>query len=471
MKRVVIIDDEAVIRLSLQMGLEDEGFSVWTEETGESGLKRIAEVQPDLVFLDVRLPGKNGIEILKDIKKMNPDVTVLMMTAYGDAQSTVKALQAGAFDYIDKPFELEDVLTLIESVWTKEKKAAELGSPRHQGEQPIDHPPIICGSRPMLDVLAQIRQVAETNTSILIMGETGTGKELAAHAIHACSHRRQMPFIALNCGAIPSNLLESELFGFEKHAFTGADKAKSGLLELACGGTIFLDEIGELPLDIQVKLLRFLEDRKLRRVGGTKDRAIDVRVVAATNRHLKEMVDTGLFRKDLYYRLHVVPIYLPPLRDRGDDVVLLSDHFLKSLSAKLNKNIPGFSPAVLDLFRQYPWPGNVRELKNCIERLVILNHDTMITPSQLPEEIVIEALHQLDLKAAENDCEKASVRETVRPFPEAFHLERELERLEKQYIEQALHQTRWNLSKSAQLLGISRFSLQRRVKKYFGEVF
>lgn len=470
MKRVVIIDDEAVIRLSLQMGLEDEGFTVWTEETGEFGLQRIAEVQPELVFLDIRLPGKNGIDILKEIKKIYPAVTVLMMTAYGDAESTVKALQAGAFDYINKPFELEDVLILIERAWKQEDAAAGPGFCRLNPEQHVQPLPMICGSRPMLDVLGQIRQVAEASTSILIMGETGTGKELAAHAIHAYSDRRHQPFVALNCGAIPGNLLESELFGFEKHAFTGADKAKAGLLELAHGGTIFLDEIGELPLDIQVKLLRFLEDQKLRRVGGTKDQAIDVRVVAATNRHLKEMVDTGLFRKDLYYRLHVVPIYLPPLRDRGDDVVLLSEYFLKSLSGKLKKNISGFSPAVLDLFRQYPWPGNVRELKNCIERLVLLNHDTMITPSQLPEEIVIEALHQLDLKA-EKDKEHTQIPETGRPFSEAFHLEQELERLEKQYIEQALHQTRWNLSKAAQLLGISRFSLQRRVKKYFGEVF
>ncbi|MGF9798573.1 sigma-54-dependent transcriptional regulator [Brevibacillus agri] len=467
-KRVVIIDDESTIRLSLKMGLEDEGFTVWTEENGETGIQRILDVQPDLVFLDIRLPGKNGIEILKEIKKRNPAITVLMMTAYGDAQSTVKALQAGAFDYINKPFELDEVLIIIERVWKKGERENEQRSFRNTGEQNFQHIPIIGRSRAMLDVLEQIRQVAAANTSILIIGETGTGKELAAKAIHAYSERWHQPFIALNCGAIPANLLESELFGFEKHAFTGAEKAKEGLLELAHGGTIFLDEIGEMPLEIQVKLLRFLEDRKLRRVGGTKDQLIDVRVVAATNRQLKEMVDAGRFRKDLYYRLHVVPISLPPLRNREDDVVLLANYFLKTFSDKLNKNISGFSPAVLDLFRQYAWPGNVRELKNMIERLVILNHDTMITPSQLPKEFVAEALRQLTI-TAEDDPESDSILETARPISGSFHLDRELERLEKHYIEQALQQTRWSLGKAANLLGISRFSLQRRLKKYFGQ--
>lgn len=477
-EKIIIIDDEATFRNSLQAGLEDAGYQVDTAGDGESGLEIMARKGYDLVLLDIRLPGKNGIHLLKEIKIRFPDTVVVLMTAYGDTKSTVKAIKEGAFDYLNKPFDLGEVKACLEKAFANRRKVRGEQHFYHQHKN-VNDINIIGESPAIKDVIKNISVVAGyDNTTILICGETGTGKELAAKAIHYHSKRRNKPFLDINCAAIPRDLLESELFGFEKNAFTGASSAKKGLLEIADGGTLFLDEIGELSSDLQSKLLRFLEEKKFKRIGGLDDIHVNVRVIAATNQDLELQIARGHFRKDLYYRLNVFPIILPPLRDRERDVVLIAYHFLRQLNKQMGKSFSGFSAETEKILQSYPWPGNVRELKNVIERILILNDVKWISPGELPDSlrgapdypdpgVFIYALPETPAGQAGTNTVSTRPAETKNLDDDGFSLKKELQSIERNYLEKALQVTDWNVSRAAEMLGISRFAMQRRIEKYF----
>ncbi|NPV44720.1 MAG: sigma-54-dependent Fis family transcriptional regulator [Firmicutes bacterium] len=458
-KKILVIDDEESIRLSLKEGLQDLGYEVYTAVDGHQGLTEAREMEPNLVLLDIRLPRGNGMEILQQIKGIDRDIAVIMITAYGETKEAVKAIKNGAFDYVEKPFDFNDLSLTIKKALEAQEMKRELCYLRSQQKKFMKDKNIIGNSPAMKEVMHKIDILAENDVTVLIRGETGVGKELVAREIHSRSRRAGKPFLDINCGAIPGDLLESELFGFEKSAFTGAVTGKKGLLEIADGGTVFLDEIGELPVDIQVKLLRFLEDRRFKRIGGLKDVKVDVRILAATNKNLEKAIEENKFREDLFYRLNVVPVYVPPLRERGEDVKLLAEFFLAYFSETLGKEKGTFSQEVLKAFMKYNWPGNVRELRNVIERLVIFNTGGgEITIEQLPAEFL-----SLPEKPAANE-KRQSERDTG--LPVNLSLEREIERLEKQYIKRALIEARGNKTKAAEILGISRFALLRRLEKY-----
>jgi len=462
LRTILIIDDEDVFRDSLQVGLEDTGYRVYAAATGEEGLEKLNDKRVDIVLLDMRLPGKDGFEVLKAINLDHPEVTVIIMTAYGDTKSIVKAIKEGAFDYLNKPFDLDELKVCINKAFQTRYLKNEVDLFRRKQKEFPENYDIIGESPAIQKVKSKISLVAGYNNStVLICGETGTGKELVAKAIHKQSQRKNRPFVDINCGAIPRDLLESELFGFEKSAFTGATSSKKGLLELADGGILFLDEIGEMPLELQVKLLRVLEEKKFKRIGGLDDIYVDVRILSATNKNLEEEVKRGTFREDLFYRLNVVPIYLPPLRERENDVILIANYFLRHFNRQMGKNFAGFSPEAENILRQYHWPGNVRELKNVIERIVILNDEKWITPACMPD----------SLKGAGKE-EPGQAHPALGPEwraelnEEDFHLEKKLQNLEKYYLKSALQKTNWNITRAAKMLGISRYSLQRRIDKY-----
>jgi two-component system response regulator AtoC len=365
----------------------------------------------------------------------------------------VEAMKSGAFDYLTKPFELEEIDIAIKKYIEQHK--LELEVERFREKEKRAEAEMIVGKSPAVETLKEeLSLVAKSpNTTVLIQGETGTGKELAAKSIHNMSSRQSNSFVPVNCGAIPSHLVESELFGHEKGAFTGANQRKKGLIELADGGTLFLDEIGELSLEIQVKLLRFLEDKKIKRVGGVKDIEVDVRVIAATNRPLEKMIQEGTFRSDLYYRLNVVPINIPPLRDRGEDIIILAEYFLKQFSLQMGKQEPFLSSQAKEQLMKYSWPGNIRELKNIMERVVILNHDE-----------TIEEHHLHFLNKGEEQHEKLMEQDPL--LDRDFSLEKYLEKIEMRFIVEALKLEKWNITRAAEKLGISRYALQRRIEKY-----
>ncbi|MCT4563883.1 MAG: sigma-54 dependent transcriptional regulator [Maledivibacter sp.] len=457
-KRVLIIDDEKTICLSLMEGLKDMGYEAKCAMDGESGIRTAFDFKPHVIFLDMRLGNENGLDILKQIKSIDRDTEVVIMTAYGNIETAVAAIKYGAFDYIKKPFDFEEINIIISQALEKVNMKKKLYLLEKEKEYAVGA--IIGKNFVMKEIYKEIDILSKNdNVTVLIKGETGTGKELVAEAIHKKSHRRDAPIVKINCGAIPKNLVESELFGYEKNAFTGATARKKGLFEIGDGGTVFLDELGEISLSMQTKLLRFLEERRFKRVGGLQDVDVDIRIIAATNKNLEEAVKQKKFREDLYYRLNVIPINLPPLRDREDDILLLAEYFLSIYNKKFNRSIKGFNNKVKDRFLTYAWPGNVRELKNIIERIVILHHVDYIDICHLPSEI--KNYHQ--------DIEEAlDIRESKREiFHESFCLENEIQRMEKKYITMALDRTGGNYSRAANLLGISRFALKRRIEKYF----
>jgi len=394
------------------------------------------------VLLDQRLPDADGTEVLKEIKRLSPEVPVIMLTAYGTVKSSVKAMKLGAFDYIEKPYDIEEVKLTIANALKLRMLEEEINHLRLELKEKYALSGIIGKSKAMQDVFRLIKDIAPLDITVLITGETGTGKELVARAIHYNSSRANGPFVAVNCAAIPENLLESELFGYEKGAFTGAVKRKKGKIELAERGTLFLDEIGDMPSELQAKLLRFLEDRTFERLGGEENIKANVRIVAATNQDLTLAIKERRFREDLYFRLNTVTIYLPPLRKRLEDIPLLAEHFVQQYNQNFKKDVKGISPEALSLLMQYDWPGNVRELKHVIERAVALCRGEMVTPKDL----ALEPKEELG--------------------EEIYDLNRILERHEKAAIKKALMQTGYNKTKAAQLLGISLRSLQYKVKKY-----
>ena len=438
MNSILIVDDNITLRRSLELSLAEEGYEVSTAGTGREGLTKVENGLAELVFLDLKLPDISGIEVLRRIKEIDKDIVVVVITAYGKVESAVKAIKLGAYDYINKPFEIDEINIIIE-------KSLETLNLKKQIERDTIKFDAIIGNSPRMKAVYEIIEkiIMSSATTVLIQGETGTGKGLAARMIHNRSSRRDKPFMDINCSSIPENLIESELFGYEKGAFTDAKKLKKGLIEQADGGTLFLDEIGDLQPSAQVKLLKVIEEKVFKRVGGTKDIEIDVRIIAATNKKIQELVTGGNLREDLYYRLKVVPLYMPPLRDRKEDIPLLVDYFILKYCNEFKKNVKSISPEAIEILVNYEWPGNVRELKNTIERICLLENADLIIP------------RHLSLGAEELISPKS--------FQEHLLRGRTLKEMEKFYIEEILKEVDNNKSKAARILGISRQTLRKKL--------
>ncbi|MEK7842002.1 MAG: sigma-54 dependent transcriptional regulator, partial [Deltaproteobacteria bacterium] len=382
---ILIVDDEKGIRDFLEIMLKKEGYRVSSAPGGEEAMRLFNNSSYDLVISDVRMKGMGGVELLKSIKEINPETVVLMITAYASVDTAIDAMKAGAYDYITKPFKVDEVKHIIRNALDKKRLETENILLKRELKTKYAFGNLIGTSPKMLEIYEIIKRVADTKTNILLTGESGTGKELVARAIHYEGIRKDKPFVPINCGAIPENLLESELFGYQKGAFTGAAANKSGLFEVANEGTIFLDEITELPIQLQVKLLRVIQERNFRRVGGIEDISVDVRIIAASNKDIEREVKEGRFREDLFYRLNVIPVRMPPLRERQEDIPILSRHFLEGYCKELDKNIKKISGEAMEILLKYNYPGNIRELANIIERAVALENTDIILPESLPE--------------------------------------------------------------------------------------
>jgi len=452
METVLIVDDEKNYPPILSAVLEEEGFETLSAYSGKEALKVLENSDVDMVLADMKMPVMDGIELLENIKNRDPDLPVIMMTAYGTVEKAVEAMQKGAYSYILKPFDNERLVLYVNKALAMYRVVKENRQLRSAVASRFSFGNIIGKSKPMQDVFETIRKVAPTSATVLIEGENGTGKELVAKSIHFNSQRRGNPFVAVNCSALAENLLESELFGHEKGAFTGAVSAKKGRFELADGGTLFLDEIGELSQSLQVKLLRVLQEKSFERVGGIKAITVDIRIIAATNKTLKEEVEKGSFREDLFYRFNVLSIVLPPLRQRQEDIRLLVDHFIKKYSGERRSDIPitRLDSEVERFFYDYNWPGNVRELENVIERAMILCPGETITVSDLPKDF------------------KETVRDTnfLDGIPKNATLYETIDTIEKKMIERALELSDNIQANAAELLGIGRSGLNKKLRKH-----
>lgn len=455
MKTILLVDDEPDILWALSNVLKEKGYFPITAQNGKEGLKKLEEEQPDLAVLDIRLPDMNGIELLKQMKKKEQDLLVIMFTAYGEINSAVEAIKLGAFDYLNKPVANEELLLVMERAFKTKNLNEEVKFLRQRLHEKIETKDILGKSQLMKNVFSQIKQVSPTDLTVILQGESGTGKEVVAHLIHHKSLRTNKPFIIVDCSTIPETLVESELFGYEKGAFTGADKRKLGYFELANEGTIFLDEIGNLASSTQAKMLRILEERTIQHLGGKKVIKINVRIIVATNFPLEEAVRKGYFREDLYHRLNQFIIFLPPLHNRKEDIIPLAQYFLKEANTELHKQINCFSPEVLKLFGQYSWPGNIREMKNVIKRAVLLADET-IFPRHLPERL------QLLFSASE----EFTSRDKGIIISESLNLKQAIEQLEKKVIKKVLQEVAGNKVKAAKVLCIDRKSLYNKMKKF-----
>ncbi|HWQ79834.1 MAG TPA: sigma-54 dependent transcriptional regulator [Anaerovoracaceae bacterium] len=463
--KVLVIDDELMICKSLEAGLSDMGHDVATAQNSSNALRLMVSFKPHIVLTDMRLGTENGIDLIDDIKKIDSDVEVIVMTAYSDIASAVSAIKKGAFDYINKPFELDEIVIILERAFQNYKIKNKILILEKQRQSFAGD--MIGQSDRMKEIFDKINILSQNdNVTVLIKGETGTGKELVADAIHKKSIRKDSPILKINCSTIPVQLVESELFGFEKNAFTGASARKKGLFEIANGGTVFLDEMGELLLETQAKLLRVLEEKKFRRIGGLEDIEVDIRIIAATNKNLELAVKEKEFREDLYYRLNVVPVEMPPLRERGNDILLIAQHFLDRYNAAFKKTIKGFDEKAKTKLLAYYWPGNIRELKNVIERIVILNRGEWISSGSLPVEIQNYAAE--GEPAGFSDDTFPEIERLDAAFPEqgGFFLEETLDDIEKKYLTAALEKSEGNQTKAAVMLGISRFALKRKMEKH-----
>jgi DNA-binding NtrC family response regulator len=449
--RLLVVDDEQLIRWSLEQTLASGGYDVSSVSLGEAALSAVREDPPDVILLDLKLPDVDGLQVLRHLKELNPHIQVLIMTAYADVGTAVEAMKLGAYDYLPKPIDFENLAVTIRNALeaSQLRRKVRLLSEKHL--HPYHFERIVGTSRGIQEIIAMARKVARSEaTTVLIQGESGTGKDLLAKAIHYEGARAEEPFMDIACTAMPETLLESEIFGHERGAFTDAKTQKKGLFEVARGGTIFLDEIGDMSGGLQAKLLRVLEERSFRRVGGTKDITVDVRVIAATNRDLRQAVESGAFRKDLYYRLQVVTITIPPLRARREDIPLLARHFLEHFSREFKKRLPCLSPDAERLLVQYDWPGNVREVRNVIERAMILEDTGELLPAHLPAEIV-----PLTEPSAVESCQFQ--------LPQTGLI---LAEVEREFVRQALELTRGNQTRAARLLGLTRDELRYRAKKF-----
>jgi len=454
--KILVVDDEKMIRWSLGEALRGWGYEPIQAETASAGLAAFDADQPAAILLDINLPDGSGLEVLRQIRHRQSDAVVIMITANVLVDETIAALRGGAYDFIGKPINLEELQVAIRNGIEAKRLRKEVNLYRRERAQQFSFAQIVGESPPMREMLALAHKVAESEvSSVLLQGESGTGKDLIAKAIHYHSSRADNPFIAINCAALPSTLIESELFGYEKGAFTDAKARKEGLFEQAEAGTLFLDEIGELELSLQAKLLRVLEEGAFRRVGGLKDLPLDVRVIAASNRDLKTEGEAGRFRADLFYRLSVIQIDIPPLRDRGEDIRVLAEHYIDSFRSRLRKQIDSISPEALAGFARYHWPGNVRELRNVIERAMILEDGNEITMKYLPRALIAD----LGLSSETEDNHHAD--EPVRLPASGLSLED----VEMSLVRQALEQSGGNQTKAAELLAISRDQLRYRMKK------
>ncbi len=446
-KSILVVDDEPNIRHMLATALRLHGYEPDTAATAGEALKMLAAARYQSILCDVRLPDMSGLELLEKIKEIDHHSIVIMISAYGGIDTAMEAVRKGAHDYLSKPFSPEEILLRLRKAEEQERLKEDNRRLKLEIEQRYAFQNIVGQSAAMQDLFEKIKKVASSKITILITGESGTGKELFARAVHYVSQRRDAPFVAINCGAIPENLLESELFGHVKGSFTGATGHKRGLFEEASGGTLFLDEIGELPPSLQVKLLRALQEEEIRRVGDTRTIKIDVRVIAATARNLEEEIRQGRFREELYYRLNVITVAIPPLRDRREDIPLIADHYLRKFAADNKKDIRDIGPAALQLMMNHGWPGNVREMVNAIERAVLLTEGTRIEPHDLP--------------AAVTGAPAAAP-----PAAEGFSLKRNRAAMEKKLIAEALRECRHSRTGAAKILGISLRSLMYKIKEY-----
>ncbi len=437
--KILIVDDELIMRESLAGWLERDGHAVQTAVSGEEALEMVKETQFDIFLVDIKMEGISGLDVLRSVRETDPEADVVMITAYGSIPSAIEAMKDGAYDYMLKPFDPNELGVLIEKIIHHQEQAREVIYLKEQVKERTRFESMIGQSKPMQEIFDLICDVAPMDSTVLITGETGTGKGLAAKAIHTNSSRRNGPFVTVNCGAIPEHLMETELFGHQKGAFTDAKETKKGRLELAHGGTLFLDEIGEISMRMQIDLLRVLEDRVFYRVGGTQPIEADFRVIAATNRNLEEAITAGAFREDLFYRLNVISFAMPALIQRKEDIPLLADHFLYRFAQETNKPIDKISREAMDEMMLYDWPGNIRELENAIERAVVVGKEREILPEDLP----IFCHEPTPVKRASS-----------------------LKEVEKAHIQQVLTENQWNIARSAKILEIDRSTLYSKIKRY-----
>ena len=449
MRRVLVVDDEENLRVVLRTFLKRSGYEVEVADNGEVALEMVESFGPDFILTDVRMPKMGGLDLLGRLKAKGNEATVIVMSAYGNVDLALEAMQAGAYDYVQKPFKNDEVLLALKKAEERENLKRENRALKAKVLEESVYEDMLAQSEAMQNIFRTINKVADFKTTALITGESGVGKELVARALHHRSSRKDNPFVAVNCGAIPENLLESELFGHKRGAFTDAQADRAGLFEQADGGTLFLDEIGELPLALQVKLLRVLRDETVRRIGDNNDLVVDVRITAATHRDLTAEVKAGRFREDLFYRINVLPVHVPPLRDRRDDIPLLIDHFIERNNRRLGTDIRGMTPEARKLMMTYGWPGNVRELENTIERAMVLADEDTLGETDLPDRIH-QARDPIRMQLASGEL---SIKKTQRVIEEVL-------------IRRALTQTKGNRTRAAQLLEISHRALLYKIKDY-----
>jgi len=442
--KILVVDDEEIMRESLKCWLEEDGYSVVTAESGLAALDMLPADKPNLIILDLKMPGMNGMEALKKIKQIDPKLPVIMVTAYASIETAIQTMKEGAYDYLIKPFNPDETLMLIRKIVNQQRLLKENIYLREKLRKSYRFENIIGKNHRMLEIFEMIKIVAPTKATILIQGATGTGKELIARAVHRQSARASAPFVAISCAALTDTLLESELFGYEKGAFTDAKSSKMGKIELAAGGTLFLDEIGDISAKLQLDLLRVLQEKEVTRVGGSHAKKLDVRFIAATNKDLGGLVDEGKFRDDLYYRLNVVVLNLPPLKERLDDIPILAEHFVKKSAMETGKDVTEIDPGVLKLFMEYEWPGNVRELESVCERAVILAKSNRITEADIAPLILAR-----DKQGRFKPTDLLSLGE-----------------IEKRHILEVLLRNNWNIMKSCKVLRINRVTLYNKIKKY-----
>ncbi len=447
---ILVIEDETAQLQTLTGFLEKQRFEVVGSPSGAKGIEIARERNIDLVLTDYRMPGKDGLEVLREIKSINPEIVVILMTAYGTEEIAVQAMKEGAFDYLTKPIILDELEITVRKALERKQLVSENMELRRQLEGRYHFHEIVSGSAEMEEVINTAARAARSKATVLIRGESGTGKELIARAIHYTSPRKDSPFVAVNCAALSENLLESELFGHEKGAFTGADRRRKGRFEQADGGTLFIDEVGDIPLSTQVKLLRVLQEREFQRVGGNETIKVDVRVIAATNKDLEEMVESDEFREDLFYRLNVISIRIPTLRERRSDISTLISHFISRYAVENDKEIEGVSKEAMDVLMKYDYPGNVRELENAIERAVVMARGTLITAEDLP----------VHIRSTRSESESGHGSVVGKSLPEMVG------NLERHLIADALAESDGNQSRAAELLGISERNLRYKLKKY-----
>jgi two-component system response regulator PilR (NtrC family) len=461
--RVLVADDERSMRELLAIVLRREGYDVVVAESGQQAIDALERQPIDMVISDLRMPDMSGVDVLRAAKQVDPEMVAIVVTAFASTETAVEALRLGACDYLTKPFDVDELKILVRHTLERRQLRQENVLLKRALGQAHSFANIIGGSPKMLAVFRMIETIAPTTSTVLVTGESGTGKELAARAIHFMSLRRDRPFVALNCGALPETLLESELFGHMRGAFTGAATNKKGLLETAHQGTVFLDEISEMSPMMQVKLLRVLQDRRFRRLGGTEEIQADIRIIAATNRDLSRDIADGRFREDLFYRINVIPLHLPPLRERGDDISMLAGHFVARFAEQMGKRVTGIAGETLEIMGRYPWPGNIRELENAMERAVALEPSPAVLPDSLPDCVRHGHRPALSLVQA------TAVPEAIAPdrLPDSdFSLEAHLAQIERDLIARALQQADGARMRAAELLGMSFRSFRYLAKKH-----